>query len=264
MERATFLDAFPLWTLFPITLVISLIAVEFGSRVAKRRGQRAKDKTEAPPAPIVAGTLGLLAFLLAFTFGMAASRFEERKQAVLVESNAINTSYLRAAMLPEPMSTSTRSLLREYVDVRLAGVQPGQYTQAVAKSEELHQRLWSEAVAAAQKERSPMTSIFMQSLNDVIGLHQKRVMAAVYNRVPAAIWIGLYVLLFLAMAVMGYYEGSGGTRHSLAVFAMVIAFSTVFALIADLDRPGQGLLQVNQQSMLDLRKSMSATAGLER
>jgi len=264
MERATFLDAFPLWTLFPITLVIGLMAVEIGSRVARRRGQRAQDKTEAPPAPILAGTLGLLAFLLAFTFGMAASRFEERKQNVLAESNAINTSYLRAAMLPQPMSTNSRNMLREYVDLRLAGVQPGQYAQAVAKSEELQQRLWAEAVAAGQKEKSPMTSIFMQSLNDVIGLHQKRIMAAVYNRVPAAIWIGLYVLLFLAMAVVGYYDGMSGTRHSLAVFAMVLAFSAVLALIADLDRPGQGLLEVNQKSMLDLRKSMSASLGLER
>jgi hypothetical protein len=132
----------------------------------------------------------------------------------LAESNAISASYLRAAMLPEPTSTEARSLLREYVGVRLAGVQPSQYAQALAKSEELHKRLWSTAVAAAQKERSPMTSLFMQSLNDVIGLHEKRVMAAVYNRVPTVIWIGLYVLFVLAMAVMGYYEGMGGSRRS--------------------------------------------------
>jgi hypothetical protein len=58
------------------------------------------------------------------------------------------------------------------------------------------------------------------------------------------------------MAVMGYYEGTSGTIRSLAVFGMVIAFSSVFSLIADLDRPGQGLLQVNQQSMLDVQRSM--------
>jgi hypothetical protein len=259
MEPTTFLDSFPVWTVFPFTLVIGLLAVEAGRRTAKSWRQHAKDKTEAPVAPIVVATLGLLAFLLAFTFGTAASRFEERRQAVLAESNAINTSYLRAQMLPEPMSTETRSLLRDYVDVRLAGVQPSQYASAVARSEQLHKLLWSQAVAAAQKERSPLTSLFMQSLNDVISLHEKRVMAAVHNRVPRAIWIGLYVLLVLAMAVMGYYEGMGGTMRSLAVFAMVLAFSTVLALIADLDRPGKGLLQVNQQSMIDLRRSMSET-----
>ena len=81
-------------------------------------------------APIVAATLGLLAFMLAFTFGMAASRFEERRQAVLSETNAINTTYLRAALLPDPMSGDTRNLLREYVDVRLKGANPARTAQA--------------------------------------------------------------------------------------------------------------------------------------
>jgi hypothetical protein len=252
-------DALPLWTLIPITIALGWLAVELGYRIAKRRKQRAKDHTEAPAPPIVAATLGLLAFLMAFTFGSAASRFEERRQTVLAESNAINASYLRAQMLPDPMSGDARNLLRDYVDVRLAGTQPGQLAQALAKSEELHKRLWSVGVAAAQKEKSPMTSLFMSSLNDVFGLHVKRVTAAVYNRIPAGIWIGLYVILILAMSVVGYYEGMNGTRHTLAVFGMVLAFSTVLTLIADLDRPGRGLLEVNQQSIIDLRKSMSET-----
>jgi hypothetical protein len=256
MHSSALLDALPIWTILPFTLVVGLISVEFGRRVARLWRQRAKDKAEAPAAPIVAATLGLLAFLLAFTFGMAASRFEERKQAVVAESAAIQTSFLRAAMLPEPMSTDARNLLRQYVEVRIAGAQPEHFQQAIARSEDLHKQLWAVTMAAAQKERSPMTSLFMQSLNDVISLHEKRIIAGVHNRVPGAIWIGLYLLLVIAMAVMGYYEGTSGMIRSLAVFGMVIAFSAVFALIADLDRPGQGLLEVNQQSMLDVQRSM--------
>jgi len=257
MESSAILDALPIWTVFPITLIIGLLFVEIGRHIARRWRRRAKDKTEAPAAPIVAATLGLLAFLLAFTFGMAASRFEERRQAVLTEANAIQSSYLRAAMVPEPMATESRRLLRDYMEVRIAAARPDQFRQAVAKSEELHKQLWSQAVAAAQKERSPMTSLFAQGLNDVISLHEKRLNAAIHNRVPGAIWLGLYLLLVIAMAVMGYYEGTSGMIRSLAVFGMVIAFSAVFALIGDLDRPGHGLLEVNQQSMLDVQRSMS-------
>lgn len=259
MESSAVLDALPIWAIFPMTLVVGLLSVEIGRHIARRWRRRAKDKTEAPAAPIVAATLGLLAFLLAFTFGMAASRFEERRQAVLTEANAIQSSYLRAAMLPEPMATDSRQLLRDYLEVRIAAAQPEQFQQAVARSEELHKQLWSQAVAAAQKERSPMTSLFIQALNDVINLHGKRLNAAVHNRVPGAIWLGLFLLLVIAMAVMGYYEGTSGMIRSLAVFGMVIAFSSVFSLIADLDRPGQGLLRVNQQSMLDVQRSMRNT-----
>ena len=249
--QAGLLDVFPIWAIIPIALLIGAVSVEAGYRVAIWRKRRAKDQSEAPAAPIVGATLGLLAFLVAFTFGSAASRFEERRQAVLAESNAINASYLRAQMVPEPMSANARSLLREYVDVRLNTTQTGRLAQSIAKSEELHRRLWAEAVAAAQKERSPMTSLFMSSLNEVFALHTRRVTAAVYNRIPPTIWIGLYVLLVFAMLVVGYYEGMSGTRHTLAVYGMV------FALIADLDRPGRGLLEVNQQSMIDLKNSMS-------
>ena len=105
-----------------------------------------------------------------------------------------------------------------------------------------------------------MTSLFMQSLNDVINMHGKRVMASLYSRVPSAIWLGLYLLFGLSMTVMGYHEGIAGTKRSVAVFVLVIAFSTVLILITDLDRPGQGLLRVNQQSMHDVRKTMAVTS----
>ena len=68
------------------------------------------------------------------------------------------------------------------------------------------------------------------------------------------------MLLVLSMAVIGYHEGISGTRRSLAVVGLVVAFSAVLLLITDLDRPGQGMLQVNQQSLVDLRKSMAATS----
>lgn len=255
MQPSGFLDAFPIWTLFPLTLIIGVLAMELGCRVARYRKRR-HNEPEAPAAPIVAATLGLLAFMLAFTFGMAASRFEERRQAVLAEANAIRTTYLRAAMMPEPMATESRNLLREYVDLRLAATDPARTAELIAKSEELHNRLWAQAVTAAQKERSLMTSLFIQSLNEVINMHGKRVTATLYSRVPAAIWLGLYLLFVLSMTVMGYHEGMAGTRRSVAGFVLVVAFSTVLVLITDLDRPGQGLLRVNQQSMHDVRKSM--------
>ncbi|MCK7520215.1 MAG: hypothetical protein MZV64_22250 [Ignavibacteriales bacterium] len=45
--------------------------------------------------------LGLLAFILAFTFGAATSRFDDKKQLLLDEVNAIGTTFLRADFLAE-------------------------------------------------------------------------------------------------------------------------------------------------------------------
>jgi hypothetical protein len=256
MEATGLLDPFPLWTILPLTVMLALLSVELGYRLARYRQQREQLEKESPLGGMVGSTLGLLAFMLAFTFGLAGARFEDRRQVLLSEANAIGTTYLRAAMIPEPMGTESQNLLREYVDVRLEGVQqPGKLQQALARSEELHNQLWTQAVAATEKERSPMTSIYVQSLNEVIDLHATRLMA-LRSRVPAVIWIVLYLLGFLAMVLMGYQSGLANNRRSLAAVALIFGFALVLYLIADIDRPGKGTLQVSQQSMIDLRNSM--------
>ena len=257
MNAVRLFDALPLWAIFPITVALALLSVEFGYRIARYRQRMSDEEKEAAVGGMVGATLGLFAFMLAFTFGSASSRYQDRRQIVLSEANAIGTTYLRAEMIPEPMRTETKRLLREYVDTRLAAVKPGGLQEGVAKSEELQKSLWSLAVAATEKERSPLISLFVQSLNQVIDLHAERVMAGVRSRVPSVIWIVLYLLAILSMLMMGYQTGLAGARRSIAVIALILGFSSVLVLIADLDRPGQGMLETSQEAMIDLRKSMN-------
>ena len=253
------LDAVPNWGVFLITVGLILLSVEIGHRLAKYQRDRPEGEKVAAVGPMVAASLGLLAFMLAFTFGMAGSMNQDRRVAVLAEANAIGTTYLRAGLLPKAIATESRNLLREYVDVRLEAVRDGDISQGIAKSQELQNRLWSQAVAASETDRSPVTALFVQSLNEVIDLDAKRVMVSVRSRVPQAIWMVLYLLAALSMGEMGYHQGLVSARRSLAVLALVFAFSAVLYLIVDLDRPTQGLLRVSQQSMIDLRNSMSSS-----
>jgi hypothetical protein len=256
MDPARLFDTLPLWTILPLTIALALLAVELGYRFARYRQRRSEGEKEVNVGGMVGAMLGLFAFMLAFTFGFASSRYQDRRQLVLTESNAIGTTYLRTAMIPEPMSTDAKRLLREYVDVRLEAVKPGQLEQGMIKSEELQKSLWSTAVAAVAKERSPTTSLFVQSLNQLIDLHAQRVMAGTRSRVPGVIWIVLYLLAVLTMLMMGYQTGLAGTRRSIAVIALIVGFSSVLFLIADLDRPGQGMLSTTQEALVDLRRSM--------
>lgn len=256
MENPGLLDLFPLWTILPITIGVSLFSVEIGYRLARHLQRDSQEEKEAPVGGMVGATLALLALMLAFTFGLASSRFEDKRLVVLSEANAIGTAYLRAGMLPEPMRTQTQQLFREYVDVRLEAVQPDKLSYAITKSEELQNRLWAQAVAAAEKDRSPIMALFVDSLNEMIDLHATRMMAALRSRVPGVIWIVLFLLSFLSMAMMGYHEALTNSRRSIAVLALILGFSSVLFLIVDLDRPRQGTLQISQQAMIDLRNSM--------
>ncbi len=259
MDATRILDFFPLWGLSLATVAVVALAVEIGYRIGKLRRQQAHAEKDTPVSTIVGSTLGLLGFILAFTFGMAASRFDGRKEIVLEEANAIGTTYLRAALLPATQGTEIRKLLRNYVDQRLLATQPGDVETALRTSEELHHALWSQVtIVAAADQRSVITGLFVQSLNEMIDLHSKRVLYGLHNRIPESIWLALYFITILSMSSLGYQEGLAGSRRSLTVFALILTFSAVILLIADLDRPYEGQLRVSQQSMESLREQMRA------
>ncbi|HJS07890.1 MAG TPA: hypothetical protein VJ809_09525 [Pirellulales bacterium] len=254
------LDALPLWGLLLASAVLLGVSVEIGYRAGRWRHAQTPDEKEQPVGAMVASILGLLALVLAFTFSLAASRFDDRRQTVLAEANAIGTTYLRSRLLPEPQRSEIARLLREYVDLRIRGVEEGHLDEAIARSEQLHALLWAQTSAVADKDsHSIITGVFVQSLNDVIDLHAERMQVGIRSRIPLVIWAALFGLAILSMAAVGYQSGICATSRSPAMPGLVLAFAIVLALIADLDRPREGLLQVSQQAMTDVQKATQPT-----
>jgi hypothetical protein len=235
------LDMLPLSGVFLAAGLLLLLAVEGGYRAGRWRHARRPDERDQPVGSMVGSILGMLALMLAFTFSLAASRFEARRDTVLEEANAIGTAYLRAGLLSEPERGKTQELLREYAGVRIRGDVERTVSEAVVRSEAIHKALWAQASAAAEKNpNSIMTGVYVQSLNNLIDLHAKRVMVGLRSRIPLVIWCGLFGLGLLAMAAVGYQAGLSTTRRTPAMLGLVMAFSVVLLLIADLDRHTKG------------------------
>ncbi|MBM4072072.1 MAG: DUF4239 domain-containing protein [Planctomycetes bacterium] len=257
MPFATAIDFIPLWLLLG-TIVIVVLSVEAGYQLGGYRRRRSEQEKEVPVGSIVAATIGLLAFMLAFTFGLAVTRFEARRQVVVDEANAIGTTFLRAGLLPDHRGPKVRKLLREYVDVRLEAIKPGKLEAALQRSGELQRLLWAEAEAVGVKHSGSITvGLFLQSLNSTIDLHVTRVQVAIRNRIPGVVWAVLYLITILTMAGVGYHSGLTRTTRSLAIVVLAVTFSAIMLLIADLDRPQEGLLRVGQQALIDLRNTMN-------
>lgn len=94
----------------------------------------------------------------------------------------------------------------------------------------------------------------------MIDLHKKRLTAALRNRIPGAIWGALFFVTIVAMGAVGYQMGLNGVRRSIVVLAIVLTFSVVMFVIADLDHPRQGFLQMSQQPTIELQKSINKPA----
>jgi hypothetical protein len=251
------LDIIPVWALPLATLAIVVLAVEAGFRLGRHRSQRAEHEKESLVGAAVGAALALVGFMLAFTFGIAGTRFEARRQAVLDEANAIGTTYLRASLLPEDRGKTIRPLLREYVDSRLEIVRTGDINKGLQRANELHRQLWAEVEPIARKyPESIQVGLFVQSLNETIDLHTTRVVAALYSRIPLMVWIALYSITTLAMLGIGYHAGLAGKARSVSFLLLAITFAAVIFLVADLDRPREGTLRVSQQAIIGLRSTM--------
>jgi len=198
----------------------------------------------------------LLSLLLGFTLAMALQRIDHRRELVVDEADAISTAGLRAQLLPEPYRGKVLELLREYVDARLAYSSAGkgpELDETLVRTKKLQDRIWEQSLDVAQQKDSPINSIFLESINETFNWSEKRV-AAVENRVPVPIWIML-VLVSMATCLMVGLDMKRRFWVTILVWPLMICI--VMALIADLDSPYSGVIQVSQQSMRRLQQNLN-------
>ena len=240
--------------LFVLTVILFLVVIEVGWRLGSRHRRAADEATKSHITALQSALLGLLALLLGFTFAMAVSRFDTRKSLVLEESNAIGKAYWRSQLIPEAHRARLAQQLKQYVaarlDFHLAGNDKARLDAANATSLRLEQEIWKSAGnAQADEQRSTTTLLFIQAINDMFDVNEKRRVAQ-ENHVPDPV---LYLLLGVSVGALGfiaYGVGLSGRRRfvSTGIFAALIAL--VLTFIVDIDRPYSGLIVVSQESMM--------------
>ena len=251
------LDAFPIWAIYLLTVLILLAVMEVGYRLTKAGQRKQPAKGDAGVGTMVGATLALLAFLLAFVVGFAANLSTQRRELVIEEANAIGTAYLQAGFLDEPYRTESKNLLREYVDMRLAALEPEQTVAAINRSEEIHNELWARAEQVAIESPLPTVSLYISSINNLIDIHTDRIIYGIDIRVPVTILLGLYLVALFAMFLVGMQSGYAEKRNYIALVVLVLILSVVFLLIVDLDRSHEGLMRVPQQAMYNLQRQIN-------
>jgi hypothetical protein len=253
------LDQIPVFLFVVLFALANLAAYEIGFRIGEWSKKREPERDEGPTGLIVGSILGLMAFLLAITMGMASDRFDTRRSLVLAEANAIGTAYLRAGYLSEPASSESQALLADYVPLRIASSDRARLAANIQRSEELHAELWTIAEEVARAEGSDVVALYIESLNEVIDLHTNRVVAGVYSRVPPTILWLLVAGVILSLGLVGYNAGLGGRRSPMIAIVLVVSLGAVIWLVVDLDRPQDGLITTSQQALIDLEEKLESS-----
>jgi hypothetical protein len=243
--------------IFCIGAAIVFLASEFGWRLGIRtKGHGASGNISA----LEQSLLGLLALIIGFTFLMALTRFEARREAVLNEANSIGTAALRARLLPAPHREESLQLLREYAQIRIipAGKSFAELPTIIERSNHIQEALWQQAKALSVNDKNMVpTGLFILALNEMIDNQGKR-LAALQNFIPNSVLLMLSGMAAVACGFAGYASGLDPLRTRLPVFITAFLVCSVIFVVLDLDRPNVGFIIISQQPLIDTLASLPA------
>ena len=241
--------------LFVAIVVGTLLSFETGLRLGRWRSRQPNPEALLPVRMLVTSTLGMLSFILGFTFGLASSHFDTRSQSIFDEATTIGTAYHRADLLPEPERTNERRLIRAYLDVRLEPLE-GAKTDVIGRLRALQEQMWHEAVGASRKDgAASFVMPFTQSLIE-INAQVERVLTGIRSRIPIVVWVILNAIMAISVAAAGYHAGLAGTQRSIAAVAYALVFAAVIVLITAADIPGVSQLRTSHQALVDLQERL--------
>ena len=208
-------------------------------------------------AVVQGATLTLLGLIIGFTFSMALTRYDQRKNYEEEEANAIGTEYLRADLLPQAERAKVRELLLSYVEQRILFYttrDEQQLDEINARTAKLQGALWSAVQAPATTQPTPVMALVVAGMNDVLN-SQGYTQAAWLNRIPVGAWSLMAAIAVCATMLVGVgaRDGKAG-RGFLVVLPLVL--SIAFFLIADIDSPRRGIIHVVPQNLHALAKSL--------
>jgi len=218
------------------TAVVGLCGAAFLGDLLRRTVRPVQNDERADLDLVLTATLTLLGLLLGFTFSMAVSRYDQRKNHEAAETNAIATEYRRA------------DLIRYY---RNGEVGTGVVDQELLV---LQGSLWSAAAATGNAHRDPVSALVVSGMDDVF-TSRGTTRAAWLNRFPTGAWVLLATTALVVTLLLGYRERR---TDPVVLTVLPLVLSIALFLIADIDSPREGLIRVAPINLLQLSDTMHA------
>lgn len=253
---------FPVWVTALMVVVLLLVAMEGGFRSgAKKRKEEAESGEDEGADIALTSMLALLGLVLAFTYSFALSRADLRKQAIVNEANAIGTAFLRADLAPEPIRTELRVVLRDYAQSRVVARENintiAKMKNTLVHSLQIQSKLWPLTASMVKAgNTSPIAASIVASINEVIDMHGVRY-AVSQDRLPGAVFAMLLFIAAASLFITGYSEAKSNRLKRWRLSFLAVVLAAVITVITDFDRGRSGLVQLSQQSLIDLVQDMN-------
>lgn len=253
----TILQLSPVWLTTLIVFVLIIVSYIVGNKIRLNRNKRLPALAEIDTGKMSGILIGLLGFLLAFTFGMANSRYDKRRELIIQEANDIGTAFLRTKVLPDSMQKIITPLFNAYLDARI-DFSTGEFDlvrleRDFIKADSIGKEIWRTSVNFTdEKDAMLRMNTMIPALNAMIDITTTR-RSAGESTIPDSILYFLFMLAFCSAFLLGYESKGKVDGFILGVFTIMISF-TIFTIL-DLDRPRGGFIttSVANQKLIELQ-----------
>jgi hypothetical protein len=205
---------------------------------------------------------GLLALIIAFSFNMSVTRYDQRREVVVEEANHIGTALLRCDLYPDSIRSEFRKDFKEYLEARIsyyeAKIDENKIQESLVKADIISQRIWKRAALLSQDPKTSLVSSvqMIPALNNMIDIVTTRDELRTAHIPDSIIWL-IISLAIISSFVLGFGIGKNKILWvTIWCFFLVMSISIYFIL--DLDRPTQGIntINVTNQKIVDIRKML--------
>jgi hypothetical protein len=241
-----------------LVLAVSLLTLWISAWIGSSLRARQRNPNEESHddfAFVLGAALTLLGLIIGFTFSMAVSRYDQRKNLEEQEANAIGTEYVRADLLPSADAVKVRVLLKDYLDQRILYYKARneqKLRQINAEIARLQTEMWSAVAIPAVAQPTAVRALSVAGMNDVLN-SEGYTQAAWWNRLPIAAWTLLITISIFCNLLIGY------VAHGKSAFLFIIlpiTLSISLFLIADIDSPRGGVIRIYPQNLERLVESL--------
>jgi hypothetical protein len=256
---------YAIWAVGLFFVVILTTALELGFRVGVKNREKWKDADSGGGAVVLNSMFALMGLVLAFTYAIGMNHYDANKKAVIIEANALGTAFLKANLVAEPGRTELKTALLDYA--RSRAFHSGAYgtnedrKAALVITLDKQAELWLATMHVVdQGDRGPISSSLVGAINDVIDAHTLR-LAALLDKLPRVVMWMLLLVAAASLGVAGYNAGIQGRMSRFRMTALTLVLTGLMFIILDFDRPGDGLVIVDEFSIDIVIADMEADLG---
>lgn len=244
-------------------LFVAMTAMVGVGRLAGKLWLKQSEEPKGGLGSIHSVVFALFGFILAFTFSISASRFENYRDAIIGESNNIGTAIMRADSYPDSIRTAFRTDFKAYVQARIRlyskKYDSATINQAKREMSVAGDRLW---LRAMQQSKEPgmllQSQMMIPALNAMFDQAVTREVL-LFSRVPDPIVYMLFILSLASSFIAGFTSSDIRFKDWIVVSGFALLSSMIIFITLDLGRPLRGFIKSNSSEVTikDLRGMLS-------